>query len=231
MTTHISDSGHTWQGVRRMSAADARSAILAAATRLFVHRGYRNVTVGDIAREAGTALPTVYAGAGGKAAILTTLIDEGSHDPIVEWTLDAVRACGDPGEVITLLVHGIRVDNERYEDLVRVMITAAALEDTARQTLDRSDQYYRQSLGVAAARLADLTALRPGLTAERVTDILWFYLGHHSWRLCVSDQGWAWEEAERWLAEQVRAAVLGTAPGRAKGTAAGAGPGTLPCRA
>ncbi|MFB7598518.1 hypothetical protein [Streptomyces sp. NPDC056160] len=62
---------------------------------------------------------------------------------------------------------------------------------------------------MVATRLSDLTALRPGLTAERATDILWFYLGHHSWRLCVSDQGWSWEEAERWLAEQVWAAVLG----------------------
>ncbi|WP_107081678.1 helix-turn-helix domain-containing protein [Streptomyces sp. SBT349] len=42
-----------------------------AATRLFVDHGSANVTVADIAREAGTAVPTVYASTGGKGAVLT----------------------------------------------------------------------------------------------------------------------------------------------------------------
>lgn len=43
------------------------------------------------AARASLAPATVYAGAGGKAAVLATLIDEVMRDPIVEETLSAVR--------------------------------------------------------------------------------------------------------------------------------------------
>ncbi|EYT81824.1 MULTISPECIES: TetR/AcrR family transcriptional regulator [unclassified Streptomyces] len=208
MNTHIPGFRQRGPGPHRIRAADTRSAVLAAATRLFMQHGYVNVSVADIAGEAGLAVPAVYASTGGKPAILTALINEGSHDPIVEWTLDSVRACGDPEEVVARAVHGVRMDNERYEDLVGVMISAAAQDDSIRRSLDRTDQTYREALGVIVGRLVELSGLRPGLTAERAIDILWFYLGYHSWRLCVAEQGWSWDEAEEWLAGQVAVAVL-----------------------
>ena len=63
-----SAASRSYRSVRRdRTAADTRAAILSAAMRLFLERGYGPVTVADIAREAGTAVPTVYASTGGKA--------------------------------------------------------------------------------------------------------------------------------------------------------------------
>ncbi|MFI6937138.1 hypothetical protein [Streptomyces sp. NPDC050287] len=59
-----------------------------------------------------------------------------------------------------------------------------------------------------AGRLEDLGALREGLTRGRATDILWFFLGHQSWRLYVADCGWSWNHTEKWLAERVSTALL-----------------------
>ncbi|GAA3814621.1 hypothetical protein [Streptomyces chiangmaiensis] len=61
-------------------------------------------------------------------------------DSVSDETLAAVRACIDPREVVAVTTHGVRVDNERHFALLRVLITAAALEETARETLARTDR-------------------------------------------------------------------------------------------
>lgn len=70
----------------------------------------------------------------------TFLIDEGVGDPIVDQTLDAVRTSADSREAVTVAVHGVRIDNERHVDLLQVLITTAALDETAKETLTRADR-------------------------------------------------------------------------------------------
>jgi AcrR family transcriptional regulator len=206
-------TGRPYQSPRRaQAAADTRATILTTAMRLFLERGYGGVTVGDIAQDAAIAVPTVYASTGGKAAILATLIDTAQRDPIVEATLSAVGDCRTPHEVIRVLAHGVRVDNERYHDIIQVMVAAATLDETATATLAESDRRYRKALAQAAHRLQDLYALKPGLTLDQATDILWFYLGHQAWHLLVSDRQWSWDDAEAWLGEQASTALLAPEP-------------------
>jgi AcrR family transcriptional regulator len=193
---------------RAKSATATREAILAAATKLFRERSYGKVTVSDIAEAASTAVPTVYASTGGKSAILATLVDQARCDPIVDTTLVAVQGCRDPEDVVRTTAHGTRVHNERYNDMIQVMFDAATIDDTATSTLVESNRHYRQALGHTADRLATLKALRFGLGTSRAIDILWFYLGHQAWQLCVADRGWTWNEAEEWLATQASTALL-----------------------
>lgn len=78
MSAHTGGGRRPYRNDRRAeAAAGTRAAILEAALRLFVAHGYAKVTIGDIARKAGTAVPTVYASTGGKSAILTVLINRG----------------------------------------------------------------------------------------------------------------------------------------------------------
>ena len=176
--------------------------------RLFCEHGYGRVTVQHIAREASTAVPTVYASTGGKAAILGTLIEDAMGDPIVADTLTAVGECADAREAIRVLVHGVRVDNERYHRIVQVMKDAATLDDTAASVLSRSDELYRQDLGQCVDHVRKVGTLRPGLTAERAGDIAWYYLGHQSWSLLTGSRQWPWDDAERWVAGQLTDALL-----------------------
>jgi len=198
-----------YQSLRRaQAAADTRTTILATAMRLFLEHGYGGVTVSDIAREAAIAVPTVYASTGGKAAILATLIDQAERDPIVEQTLTAIRETRDPREVVRITAHGTRVDNQRYHDIIQVMVAAATLDETATATLVESDRRYRQALAQTAHRLQNLHALKPGLTLDQATDILWFYLGHQAWHLLVADPQWSWDDAEAWLGVQACTALV-----------------------
>jgi AcrR family transcriptional regulator len=201
--------GRTYHSARRtQAAADTRAAILDAALRLFCEHGYGKVTVQDIAREASTAVQTVYASTGGKVAILGTLIEEAMGDPIAAETLSAVDECADASEAIRVLVHGVRVDNERYHHIIQVMKDAATLDDTAAGVLARSDEMYRQYLEQAVDHVRKAGTLRPGLTPERAADIAWYYLGHQSWSLLAVSRRWPWDDAEQWVAEQLTAALL-----------------------
>ena len=198
-----------YRSVRRAeTAGDTRTRIVDTAMRLFVENGYGKVTVNDIAREAGVAVPTVYTSAGGKGAILAAVIDEAVGDPVVDATLAAVRQAQDPRDVIHLVAGGTRVDNERYHDIIQVNRSASVVDETAAATLERSDGAYRRALAETGLRLREIGALPTHLTDERVTDALWFYFGHQSWHTLVADLGWTWDEAEGWLAQQAAAALL-----------------------
>src|SRR5918996_1487133 len=150
-TSHASDRSTT-QRWRPRRAEDpiprprsyTRATILATAMRLFLEHGYGRVTIADIAREAPTAVPTVYASTGGKSAILATLIDQAMRDPIVEATFAAIRESRTPHDAIRALAHGVRVDNQRYHDMIQVMVAAATLDETATATLVESDRRYQQ---------------------------------------------------------------------------------------
>jgi AcrR family transcriptional regulator len=175
---------------------------------LFLERGYGQVTVGDIAEGASVALPTVYASTGGKAAILSTLIEEAMGDPIVDQTLAAVSASRSAEDVLELTARGVRADNERYHAIVQVMKTAAIVDSTAREILLRSDEAYRQALGHTARRLRSLKRLRRGLNERRATDVLWFYLGREAWHILVTERQWSWHAAEQWLRERACEALI-----------------------
>ncbi|MFE9611729.1 TetR/AcrR family transcriptional regulator [Streptomyces sp. NPDC006012] len=197
-------------GRRAETAAETRAAILDSALRLFVEHGYGKVTIGDIAQESGVAVPTVYASTGGKSTILTTLIERGVDDPVVERTLATLRTTTDPRAAISTVAHGVRLDNEKHLDIALVIISAAEVDQSAAETLAHIVRAYRQALGVLAERLAELGALRPDVDLPRATDMLWFLLGFGSWRLFVTEHGWSWDDTETWLTEQVSAALLTT---------------------
>src|SRR5688572_18779704 len=60
---------------RAAAAEGTRVAITAAARRLFAAQGYTGTPIERIAREAGVAVPTVYAAFGTKGAILESVLD------------------------------------------------------------------------------------------------------------------------------------------------------------
>ena len=60
---------------RRAAAQRTRRAILDAATRLFIERGYAATTVADIAVAAGVALDTIYAVVGRKPTLFRLLVE------------------------------------------------------------------------------------------------------------------------------------------------------------
>ena len=199
-------ASRTYDSPRRSTAAaETREAILGAALRLFETRGYAATGMGEVATEAGVSLNTVYVSVGKKPQLLIALFRDASEDADIEATLEAIGAVESPQELIAALAAGTRVVFERYDWALGALYDNASASDEISEALDATETHYRDRVGQAARRLAEL---RPRLEAERTTQILWFYFGFRPWRE-LRGLGWGWDDIEHWLADQASNALLG----------------------
>ncbi|MFK3979550.1 TetR/AcrR family transcriptional regulator [Micromonospora sp. NPDC050397] len=193
---------------RQESAEYTRKVILAAAQDLFVTQGYATTTISDIAARAGVAVATVYTSVGGKPTLLRALIEAGVNDPENAQTVAAVAVATDPAEVLRLTGAGTRHGHESHRQTVLLMKGAAGMTASAAAMARDGAAAYRRALRMSAVRLDELSALRPGITVDRATEMLWFFFGLYSWPQLVDEGGWSYDEAERWLVDRATEALL-----------------------
>lgn len=194
-------------GVSRITRRDeyaqaTRQAILDAARQLFAERGYFATKVDEIAAKARVAPATVYAVTGGKYGLLTELIGLWTTDPIVEATTIHIGEISDPVAIIRELAAGSRRMREQYEDIMRVMLATAPHDQAVATALQAATSVYRKAFIPIAKRLAKLGALRRGIDIAYAVDLFWFYFGYTSYFTLHDDNGWSYERAEHWLADQ-----------------------------
>jgi AcrR family transcriptional regulator len=193
---------------REDAAAATREAILSSARELFLTRGYAAVTVPEIAQAARVATQTVYASAGGKAAMFAELLQPAINDPTAAEAMTAARLATDPGQVLTLCATAARSGQERYWDIVYGLMRRPPEDELAQRAIANIADKCMGALTVIAQRLDELGSLRPGVTANRAADMLWFYFGPNAWYSLVGDRGWTFDQAEQWLLEAARGDLL-----------------------
>jgi hypothetical protein len=91
---------------------------------------------------------------------------------------------------------------ERFADVVRILLTTAPHDPVVAEQLEPATELYRASIVTIAERLAELGPLREGTDVAHAADVLWFYFGYSSYYTLHDENGWTYEHAERWLAEQ-----------------------------
>jgi AcrR family transcriptional regulator len=185
---------------RELSAAATRRDIIDAARRLFARGGYAQVTVADVAREAGTAVKTVYASAGGKAEILREIVHDAVTSSGALETVAQVRGTTDAAAALTLLAHGTRLGNEHHREAIAILYSAMPVDESAEDLWTQGTSVYRTALREVAEHLESLGALKADMTVDQCADLLWFCFGLASWRTLVNDCHWTWEQAEAELA-------------------------------
>lgn len=189
---------------RRARAAESRRRIVEAAHRLFVTNGFSGTTIAAIAREAGVAAPTVYAGFGSKAELLKSTIDValgGDDDPVAvvdrplaAWVYEADSAVellrryavmmGElaprAGPIYDVLMHAADADPELAE----------LLADLEKQRLK------------ASTMLADGVRARGGLPAGRslaeARDTIWVCNAPELYVSLTTKRGWSTRRYVTW---------------------------------
>jgi AcrR family transcriptional regulator len=184
---------------REDAAAATREAIVSCARDLFLARGYGATTVPDIARAARVATQTVYSSVGGKAALFAELLEPAIHDPTAAQAMTAACQTADPGQVLVLCAGGARSGQERYWDIMEGLARRPPEDKLAQQAIANVAAKCMAALTVIAQRLAELGALKAGVSAGRAADMLWFYFGPHAWYTLVGDRNWTFDQAEQWL--------------------------------
>jgi AcrR family transcriptional regulator len=199
---------------QQVAAEETQRAIVEAAARLFVERGYHATSIARIASEAGVAVQTVYNSVGAKREILSRVLDfaaagDRAPVPVPQFMREQAEREPDPRRIIGQLIEFWRGALPRTAAVFRVIREAAAIEPDA-AALERTRAAQRLgNYGVAASLLAERGALRTGLTVEDAAAAI-FAIGHpEAYRALVIDGDWDDERWAAWARGALEAALLG----------------------
>jgi AcrR family transcriptional regulator len=194
---------------RRARSARTRARVVAAATSLFVDRGYLATTIEAVADAAEVAPQTVYYVFGTKRNLLAAVLDAsiaGDVEPVSvldrPW-FGSLEAEPDAGVAIEHLVGAGVAIVARTAPVYEVVRRAAAdpevgvlLEDNRRRR--RDDQ----------RRLVEILErsghLRPDLDVATAADVLYGILNEEVFLLFTADCGWEVDRFVRWATAMVR---------------------------
>ena len=199
---------------RREAAQTTRRAIVAAATRLFVERGYAATIMAAIAEAAGVSHETVHATFGPKPALFRHLVElalSGTEEPVpaLEREIEAqVRAERDPARIIDLFAHTVRLLHQRLAPLFEVLSAGAQTDAELRIFANELSERRVGHMRAFATDLAAAGGLREGISVELAGDVIWAMNSPQFYLLYVRDRGWTPEFFEHWLADTWKRLLL-----------------------
>ena len=193
--------------LRQELAQLTRQRILEAARLLLVEGIYSQVTMEEIAREAGVAYQTLYAVFRTKLRLAEAMVDEGwPHIAAAVKLLETVRETSDAEVWLATIASMSRRIYEPCVDLERFLRESGDAELLRRYREVRRRRYER--LSALRELLEKSPRLRPELTAAEAIDLIWSVSGPENYVELDFERGWSPDRYESWLADALRALVL-----------------------
>jgi AcrR family transcriptional regulator len=193
---------------RKAAAAETRRRVLQAAGTQFAKRGFEQVTVAELATEAGVAVPTIFALFRSKAGVLKALMREALFGGRYETLVEKALASNDPRERIRMAASITRTvyDSEKAETS---LIRGAAVLSRELKAIEREGERQRfERQEPTIALLFRKRQFARGLDVERARDIFWALTGRDLYRMLVLDRGWSSDDYEKWLADLLVRALV-----------------------
>jgi len=209
-------SKRSYDATRRRERAESereetRAKVVVAATRLFVEKGYTATTVGEIAKEAGVALQSVYKAGGSKAELLHHVVDvavAGDTDDVLvqdRTPFAAFMAETDPETKVRMFAGMICDIQERLAPLQRVAREAAAVDEAA--ATHWRDAHLRR-LQTFEFGLKTLPEDRLRRSPEETAATVWAIGSTEVYTLMTTIRGYSETAVRRWLADTLVDTVL-----------------------
>jgi len=179
--------------LRAEQAQRTRAAVLDAAGRCFLDKGYAATTMKDVAAEAGVSVQTVF-GQGSKAALLLACVDRSvvGDDEAVPMAQRALFV-----RLVEATERGPKLAAAR--ELARTYVSVAApmiqvFADAAAADAEIAEawvEYERRRLQDARVLIGSFEPwLREGLDVDRATEIFWGLFSHAPITNLVRVRGW-----------------------------------------
>ena len=197
--------------LRAEQAQRTRAAVLDAAGRCFLDKGYAATTMKDVAAEAGVSVQTVF-GQGSKAALLLACVDravvgDDEEAPLAqrELFLRLVQAPDRAGKLAAVRELVLRYVPEAVP-ILQVFAGAAAGDP---EIAEGWAEYERRRLSDQRIMIAAFEPeLRDGLDVERATDIAWGIFTHAPVANLIGVRGWTLEQYADFLVDAVERLLL-----------------------
>ncbi|MCW2755870.1 MAG: TetR family transcriptional regulator [Marmoricola sp.] len=199
---------------RRARSEATRQRILVAARALVVEKGYRGMTIAELARRAEVHVDTIYELVGRKPVILRELVERaisGTDRPLDPFERDYVQqitAEPDAGRKLDLYAAAMRRILERLAPLFLALRDASATDQEAAQVWSQISERRATNMRLLAADLLATGQLRDGLSLDEVADTIWATNSPDLHRLLVKDRGWSPDDYQDWLARSWRRLFL-----------------------
>ncbi|WBB54290.1 TetR/AcrR family transcriptional regulator [Verrucosispora sp. WMMD573] len=201
--------------IREENARRTRQAVVAAATDLFVARGYTATSLADVAAAAGVARPTVFAAFGSKAALLRQVLDEalaGDDEPVPvaqrPWYRPVWEATTG-GEVLDAYAGVCTMIGGRTARVFETVRRAADSGPEVAEVWQTLLRNRRLGATMVVERVCALGGpLRQGADIEAAIDEVWFYNDPAHYGALVLARGWPEEVFRHWLGRSLRHALL-----------------------
>jgi len=119
-----------------------------------------------------------------------------------------VMAERDPRRLLALFVSDLGEVQERVIPMYEVMKSAARTEPDVADLLARLQAYRYSNIATIPARLAELGALRPGLSIEEAARTIWALASPEVRHMMLTFAGWSAAAYRRWLEATLVALLL-----------------------
>jgi AcrR family transcriptional regulator len=193
--------------LRATQAESTRERIIAAASRLFVERGYAATSIDEIAAAAGVSRATVFTSVGGKPTLLKTALDVaivGDDAPVAlpdRPRSVAIRAERDPRRYLSLYAELVTEMGSRLAGIYEAVRGAAGADPDARALWESHLAQRHQGAANVVGDVLGKGRLRAGLDREAAADIIWLLNDAGLYHLLVLRRGWTPGKYQAWLAE------------------------------
>ena len=199
---------------RQEQARENRMAVLTAARRKFLERGYAATTVGAIAAAAGVSVETVYKTFGNKPGLVKAVVDVaivGDDEPVPMLERDRVRQMKEEPDArrkLNLYAGHLEESAPRRVPIELLVRAAAASDAGAAEVWEQLETERLTGMAFLAQDLKEGGHLRPEISIDDARDVLWAYISAELYELLVIKRGWTPEHYSRWVADAVAAALL-----------------------
>lgn len=199
----------TYHSPRRQEQATVTKArIVAAALRQLQEKGYADMTLESIAREAGVAPQTVYAVCGSKKGVLAAILENSVESNKYDKYRDLIPQLTSGEERVKAMghFHSLILENSAlgFQIMRGLDVVAPELGDLE---TDREMMLYEKSLG-QIRQMAEDGLLRPDLDVETAADVYWALAAPGVHRRLTRLRGWSNERYAAWLGDMLRVMLL-----------------------
>ncbi|MBO1902448.1 TetR/AcrR family transcriptional regulator [Leucobacter weissii] len=192
---------------REAESAATRSAVIAAAAKLFVRDGYVATSIRAIAEEAGVSVPTVH-NQGQKHTLLMAAFevafasDEGSHSLADRPHMVEAMSQPDTELAIAQYVRLLGEAHRRAAGLVRAMAAAADADPLVRAAYADIEARGRRDTGIAAGWLVERGLVAPEHLSE-AADVFGYIVSADAYVHFTETRGWSLERWEAFTVHQL----------------------------
>lgn len=193
---------------RQEQATVTKARIVAAALRQLQEKGYADMTLESIAREAGVAPQTVYAVCGSKKGVLAAILENSVESNKYDKYRDLIPQLTSGEERVKAMghFHSLILENSALGFQIMRGLDVVAPELGELET-DREMMLYEKSLG-QIRQMAEDGLLRPDLDVETAADVYWALAAPGVHRRLTRLRGWSNERYAAWLGDMLRLMLL-----------------------